>query len=86
VNRSPDLNDGDIKNAMWWVGMDPETEANKNYRKTWVDIGDWNKWFYDFKEQPAVLQALADKYKATANAQDAADAAKYRQIKQLLGA
>lgn len=62
MGKSPDLNDGDIVNAMRSVGMDPETDANKGYRKTWADIGNWNKWWYDFYAQPSVIAALEAKY------------------------
>lgn len=62
MNVSPNLNDGDIVNAMKNAGMDPETEANLNYRKTWVAIGNWNKWWYDFYAQPSVIAALQKKY------------------------
>lgn len=66
MGKSPDLNDGDIVNALRWIGVDPDTQDSLNYRKTWASdkggIGDWNKFFYDFQKQPAFINALKAKY------------------------
>jgi len=70
MSKSPDLNEDDIKNMLRWAGVDPDTQNSQNYIKTWSDIGDWNKFIYDFQKQPAFQNALRAKFGGTVTRDD----------------